>query len=526
MEKFKKDIFNKNNIVIFITVFAVGIFVHGSRFFNTVYFLDDLMLAYPGSTFSSGRWFLEYLFKFKKMVFGSHINTKGFIAIISFALIASIICIISNSLNLKNTKNLVLLSSVVITFPYIASLFGYSFTAEFYYFAMLMSVLSVYFLNTKLSRKNFWWILPISITLLGLSMAIYQSVICIYISFALLLIIKDTIKSDDETWKYFILRCIKYLSICISGLIFYITSNKIVLSILNIQLSSYQGLSSMTDVTISDILKRIFKAYKEFLYPGTGNFDSLYYTKAIKLCYLSTLFVLLVFFIVFIIKFLKKRNFKKCIQLLLLLIIIPIAINSPFIIADVETTRVHTLMLFSQVFVFVYLIFLLDSFTYQEISKTNFISKFKKVICIIVSVLLVYSSVYFSYLSNICYTKSSIQQQQAINYLNRVITQIQSLEDYSEEMPIVYLNEYDKDDSKLYLGEFNGLFEIIPYGSFSLVNGYNWQYFMSIWCGFSQPLADEATKEALLQSPEVEEMPCYPNSNSIQIINDIIVVKF
>lgn len=156
---------------IFISVFVIGLFVHGSRFFTVYLSHDDLTLTGPGTTFTSGRWLLQFLYKFDVKVLGSHINAKGFIAIASFTLLALSCCLIARDLRLKSKRSLILLSAVVVTFPFVTSLFGCTFTATYYYIANLMALVAASLVQRILPIRQFWWRLVLCAVWLGLSIA-------------------------------------------------------------------------------------------------------------------------------------------------------------------------------------------------------------------------------------------------------------------------------------------------------------------------------------------------------------------
>ena len=49
---------------------------------------------------------------------------------------------------------------------------------------------------------------------------------------------------------------------------------------------------------------------------------------------------------------------------------------------------------------------------------------------------------------------------------------------------------------------------------------------MQRWCGFHMKEVDQNTYEKLENLSEVQNMKNYPNDGSIQIVDDIVVVKF
>lgn len=361
MNKIAEWIYDIRNRIIFISVFVIGLFVHGSRFFTVYLAHDDLQeLAGPGATFTSGRWFLHYLYILEKKIMGSHINAKGFIAIVSFALIAFICCIIAKDLEIQKTKSLILLSATVVTFPYVTGLFSYTFTANYYYISLLMSIVAASLIQFGLNTQKYWYRMLFCNVLLGLSMAVYQTSICTFAAYMMILAIKESLKRNNESWKDFMGRCITYLLGCFSSCLFYFISNKVMLSCKNLEMTSYQGLDQMGKVSGLQFVNRIIVAYKQFFFPPTGVRYSLFYVKSIRWCYRFILIALIIFAIIFIIQAIKKGFWNTAIQLIILFSVTPLAINSVFLTADIQSTNIHPLMMFGEVFVFISLLFSLE----------------------------------------------------------------------------------------------------------------------------------------------------------------------
>lgn len=523
MNRFYQWLKKKGFLTIIISVFVIGILIHGSRIFTSYYFHDDITLTGSGATYISGRWFLQIVHDFEVWLMGFHVNVKGIAGVIVLSLLAVICCIIANGLNLKKQSNKVLLSAVVVTFPFVTTLLSYTFTSVYYCISIIMALLASILLYKNPFGKHKWCSFLISIVLLGLSMGIYQTSICSFIAFSVLLKIKETLDAKDESWKIFICKCIKYLGVCIGGLLFYLICNKIALHLQNIVLTDYQGLNTMTDLSIESMLHRILFAYKEFLFPSTGKAYSLYFTRSIRYCYRFVLLALFIFVIVFIIREIKKKNLKKALQLLLLFLVAPIAINSVFLTADISKTIIYPMMMFSEVMVFICLISA-EEYINWDVLKCKFV----KAVPIILSLLLIYSSIYFGYVANICYRRVAHQQEQAIGYFNRLITRIQLVEGYQTSLPIAYINELSKnEEAQNYVPiMLNSIYNIVPYNFSSFINLYNWRDYMKIWCGYSPREVSNEEMNRLLKLEGVKNMPSYPNDGSIQIVDNTIVVKF
>lgn len=83
-------------------------------------------------------------------------------------------------------------------------------------------------------------------------------------------------------------------------------------------------------------------------------------------------------------------------------------------------------------------------------------------------------------------------QTQALSYYTALISEIKNTLGYTDEAPVVFVNEFEKKD-KSFIGTDSRFDEIslTPYCEDSLINDYNWRDFMRQWCGFDTKNGDE-----------------------------------
>ena len=150
--------------------------------------------------------------------------------------------------------------------------------------------------------------------------------------------------------------------------------------------------------------------------------------------------------------------------------------------------------------------------------KKNLIGKLNRysTICVI----FLYGILYFRYDSG-CYMDAEIKQKQAIVYFNSLISRIQSIDDYKDDYPVVFVNEAEKKEYGNALEECKWT-PTNPY-DLGIINSYNWRAYMKIWCNYF-PETKDATD--YIDDDRVVVMPSYPDDGSICIIDDVIVVKF
>lgn len=75
-------------------------------------------------------------------------------------------------LGLTNRVNIVLVSALLVTFPSVACIFAYLFTADAYFIALFLSALSVY------CAKMYRWGWAAAVALLTVACGTYQAFVC------------------------------------------------------------------------------------------------------------------------------------------------------------------------------------------------------------------------------------------------------------------------------------------------------------------------------------------------------------
>lgn len=522
MEEIKPYINKYKFWFLFFFVYVIGLFTHGTEIFNTTYFHDALFLNDTGVTYTSGRWLIAGLHKLEVALLGSHINVKAFIGVFTFFFITVICFLIAQQLRIEKPGSLILLSAIVVTFPFVTSLFGYAFTAIYYYISMLLALEGAVLMKDALPLRKKWWHVFLGATLLGLAMSIYQTSLCMFAAFLTLLAIRETLDQEDEAWSHFFGRCGAYLCGAITGCIGYLVVNKVVLMIRGMQLSGYKGINEMGKIHPVLLIKRAIYAYKEFLLPARDQSSCLFRSTAGIWCYRFILLSILAASILLLVRALQKKRHRKALQLCMLLAVMPLATKSIFL--TTQPDWIYELMVFSDIMIFALLLMFCEhicDFHLPVISAKRWITG-------ITAVLLAFSCIHFAYIANIGYTKASILQENSIAYFNRLAARIQLLDGYSTEYPVAYINEKDKNPEQLSIPELDNIRLYTPYNLLAKkhMNDADWKVYMDQWCGFAHVEVSPDKLAELTASEAVAQMSCYPNAGSIAIIDGVIVVKF
>ena len=490
--------------IVFTSCFAWALLAHGTIFFNKISFHDDIAgLFNVGSTYTLGRWGLGVLESLFCFLFDSTLySLPVFNGLLSILCISIATCFLVSIFDYKKTSSLIVISGIMVTIPVITGLFGFMFTAPFYLIGMLSAVTGAYLL---INHKNILSII-VAILLICFGCGVYQA----YFSFALgilyIYLFSTLIKNLQINFKSFLLQGIYYISACALSLVCYLLINKTFLTLKGLSLSSYAGLDQIGNTSVIEYINRLMNSYTSFfsfrndIYPMSS----------------SRIFPLLLI-ITFLLGIFKLfKNYKERYLLLLsgiiMFFVLPLGINNIYLIAG----NIHSLMLYTHVLLFYLFIAELEEL---QINKTTL----NTVVFELSITLILFINIIFCYHANACYLKATFMQAQTTAQLNTLITRIKSLDGYNDELPITYIGTLT-DSSIINTEQFNQL-ETIPYifDTSGYLGTYSWKSFMNMWCGYS-PKEVSSTDFELLN--EVKNMPKYPADDSIQIINNTIVVKF
>ena len=134
--------------------------------------------------------------------------------------------------------------------------------------------------------------------------------------------------------------------------------------------------------------------------------------------------------------------------------------------------------------------------------------------------------VFYFRLDNLAYLKADYQQENAKAYFTVLLSEIKGAEGYSDEYPVVFLGNLDGMDWSIRTPlEFN---EIQLQGYHTNMNQFI-SYFADVkflvqHCGYSYSQPSDMQK--IYESEYIRNMPCYPDDGAVQVVDEVVVVKF
>lgn len=501
--------FKINEKLAFITVLIIGLFSHAFTFFNHVFFGDGIeYINTLGSTLQSGRWGLEVLYRLNLHLLGNN-SIPVINGVLSILLIGIIAVIVIRTLKIESKLLSVILAALMVSFPVVAGLFIYIFTAPAYFLSVLLNVYAIYLFDKHRNIISF----IISILLITFSLGIYQAFLSISAAFALFVLLREIIENEKST-KDIIILGIKFLIILITALILYFILHKLSISLIKIQMSTHNGLNEIGKMEISKLPRQINKAYGDFFKFDWFNINRIDFVKKaiVYSYYLSILFA-----ITSLIN--KQIKLDKKLLFILVNVLLPLAINVIYLFSTADDYKVEIQSSYSLVFLFIYNIYLLDKIKLPYLEKTKFVY-FANILTL--STLIIS----YIYIDNASYFRLYSENRKLESVYANITSRIQSLPGYRTDMKILYLGQ---NETNIPLSEV-GLKMIFPYKydyykANNIMHIYSQKKQMAFYTGFyHEPYVDE--DEKITNSEEVSNMPSYPNDGSIKIIDDVIVVKY
>ncbi len=507
---FKKNPLTSRLFMIVSSAVFWGILAHGMALFHKFSYHDDTSAFNSvGVSYQAGRWMLGLMGDFVRKTTGGRLYSLPIVnGMVTILCIALILCLIYKMTDLCDPVMCFLVTGILVTFPAITSVFGYMFTAPYYYFGLLCGVFGIYLFNRK---KNLLTLL-LCIALMACAVGTYQVNISALTCVLILITLQHTLHSEYH--PHDILKAAAGILLPAAGsMAAYLVVNQIFLKIKGIEMvSDRRNISGMGMTGISGYLGRILTAYKEFFCP-TAKSDENMFPFIARYLHQALIVICLILAICLVVKAFRE-NVLKGVTLAILTAVYPLAAYLVFVM--VEQYIIHSVMTFGEAFTF-----LLAVWLFENTDAAPKAVVWSKKIVLILTALLLFMNIR---LAGLCYLKADVLQSQAVSFYNSLASRIRSVKEYTDETPVVYINE-DKKEDQSFAGTdpwFESI-RILPYGYSSIINNYEWKKNMAFWCGFRPEVS---SSEPFESSPVVAAMPSYPDDGSVRFIDGCIVVKF
>ena len=474
---------------------------------------DDLnFISFASGTLSSGRWAKGSLFT------GEMLSPmiKFAFAIIVITIISVMIC---DMFNIKKKSSMIITSLILATFPSLAISFGYIFMVEIYLSALIMAVLAVYIAI----KFKFGFIF--SSFLIAISLGNYQSYIGVASTLSILYLIKMIIDKKDT--KETLIMLLKLFTMGVLGVILYFVILNRFLDYYNVSLSNYKGADSMGIPPLLEwpgLLKRTYQHY-------IGYFLGYSFFRSTNKYVVFRMVLILISFLSLIGIIINKKIYNKRTNILLLMILIillPLAINIVDFMA--YKTDVSALNIYQYVLTYLFCIYVIESYCALQNNNINDYICLITIICFIIIGWQNYS------ITSSYYYKIEKFNKYTESLNTRLLARIESTDGFDYNTPVMIVGEKDSDfynqlfdvsqwseiinyDQGLW-GQFIGYADLYYFNSDSKIITY-----INNQLGIELVRVDEDQKELIYNSKEYMEMKAWPSTESVQIIDGILVIK-
>lgn len=485
---------------------------HGFALFNILHNYDNI-LQQPngyGAGVTSGRWLLSLLGDFiqNRLHMGYNLTTiNGLLYIVLIALSAAFVV---NYLEIRNKVSSALVGSLMATFPTVGATMIFRFTAPYYGISLLLSVLAAWIVE----KKRFGILL--SAVCLAFSMGIYQAYPPVTIGLFVLVLLRDALK-EDAGLADLIKRGFLYCGALALGVILYFLCSKATLTWYGAELDTYQGISSMGNISLSRLPRLLLKAWFSAALFSVRDYCDLATSPLLRICW--TLLIMLILLLVAYILLQKKTKPLLAMFCGVMGLAFPLAVN--FIVIMCPDSTIYTIMVYSFVLIGCAPFMLLECLPRKIPGKNRLLSQIAGVLAAVI----IFCN---SYDTNLNYTAIYYANRQVENYFSGLFAQMRMTEGYTPEKTWVFLGDRIQDRKFYYIWNLEGI-----YGGFSgnsasgLLNAsYSVDTWIHNYIGYETCYADTETEKMLLEDSRVQEMPCWPSQGSIQVVEDYVVVKF
>ena len=169
-------------------------------------------------------------------------------------------------------------------------------------------------------------------------------------------------------------------------------------------------------------------------------------------------------------------------------------------------------------------------FKILEILPQNTITKASKYIIAICSIIIIWI---YIWQDNASYIAIKSMQNQAESVATRMVTKIESLDKYNKDMGVLLLGDFinnpyfnrqntEIETKKLYDRTW-GFITKDP--TVWRQNQDSWRKLLYEYLGINMNLVSEWEKAEIFETQEYRNMKCYPEIDSIKVINNVVVVK-
>lgn len=487
----------------FVSAMLVGLIAHLYKLTNWLPNWDSLVFRYdPQNMVALGRWFLPVVCA--PSSFYDLPWLAGLLALVFHALGAVCIC---HMFRIRQKITAILIGALIISFPTVTSVLMYNYVADGYAIAFFLSCLSAMLMVAEKPRY------VLSVICIALSAGIYQAYITVTIMLLLCYLIIETLY-EEITVPKLILQSLKAMATGLLGMVLYYLVMTVMLKITDTALLDYQGASNALSLESLDLRGALYTVKHSFL---NYFFD---FSSGIHVFGLMNALIFVMTVIVYLAAIIQRRTSPlRFLMIVVYAFLLPIGASVlAFINSEVDY---HNLMKMGFA---VFYLFLILTYEKSEFKKPSLMAAKSWAILAVILVLV------FNYtvIANVSYHKLNMAYEKSYGVLIRVADRIEQTEGTDACDRILVLGALEGSEAYSVnlppdmTGSTDGFIlraddEVVGQSVFcSALNDY---------CGTSYTFVAGEEKRSLLEKAQLENMGIWPASDSILVVDDIIVIR-
>lgn len=487
--------------IAFWTAFIGCLMIHIYKFTNFLPNHDSLYSLYSNLDATvSGRWFLPVA-----GLFSSYFDLPWINGLLSALYLGLTAVVITELFSINNPIIIGMSSVLLVASPCTTETFFYEFTADAFFLGLFLATLGSYLCIAGTKRN--WKKMLVGCSCLCLSCGIYQA----YISFAILLflchlvirILNDELSARDG-W----IQIGKQILLYAVALAAYYGIWKLILLITKQSASSYQGIDSVGQVSLSTLINGAISSIVNLL---RWFFGGNILKNPITLYSILHYLIVIALIGILITALVKSNSIRKPGKMILVLLCmvgsVPVISMWGFVSSSI---LYRPMMMHSVMILFILAVLLFDRWG-KPCARTVF------------AALMAVTIFNYSLLANVAYVELDLTSKRSQATATEIM---QTIHSYDNVTSIAFIGS--RQDSLYVSSDSNGKM------GYPLTNGlekdllYDHSHaylYLTQYMGLSIPSSTNAEIQALTDNPDIQALPAWPSSACSTVVDGILVIK-
>mgnify|MGYP002623731162 CR=1 FL=1 len=386
----------------------------------------------------------------------------------------------------------------------------FKYVEDAYIFGNMLAVFGVFLLFTETDTKFACIKFCFATMSLVVAVSIYQASVSYALSTLILFIFIDSINNHVGTKKYF--RAL--LSFAISGII-YSALYKIVVYLKGVTVPNRDNsLSSLSNISIIDLIHKILNGYQEFY--------QAYYYNGFYLSKYNVVFNWLLFliFISSLLYLFKELEIRRKILSLLCIMVFPLLSLSTYILMEGNTIRWRYRIISPMFLWYIWQIICVIKVK-QKLNVKTQIKKWIDVLCFGLIMMIFITNARFS---NAAYTVEKLLYDRALSQTTRILYDLSNIPEYkSGYTTVIVIGQLAKNND---LSNIAGDMKYLSaYFNSAVAYPQTLESYSNILGERIKVEYDQNIVDDYIKMQQVEEMPNYPMEGYIRVENGKVIVK-